>query len=59
MTEAKTVLYKRKNELETRIRRLKEQEASLLKELKGVRSSLLYRQRLLQEIMDVYNTLVN
>jgi len=59
MSEAKTVLFKRKNELDTRIRKLKEKEVSLLKELKGVRHDIKFRERLLQEIMDVYNTLVD
>jgi len=59
MSEAKTVLFKRKNELDTRIRKLKEKEVSLLKELKGVRHDIKFRERLLQEIMEVYNPLVN
>jgi len=57
MSEATTVLYKRKNELGTAIRRLKETEIKLLKELKTCRDSIRLRERLLQEVMDAYNIL--
>ena len=59
MTEAKVVLHKRKFELERAIVRYKEQEARLMNELKDCRNARIYRERLLQEIMDVYNTLVD
>lgn len=59
MSEAKTVLFKRKNELDTKIRLLKEQETKLMKELGSIRSSIKFRERLLQEVLSVYNPLIN
>ena len=58
MCEAKTVLYKRKNELETEIRRRREKEDDLLKQLKATRDARMYRERLLQEVMDVYSSIL-
>jgi len=55
MGEARTVLYTRKIELEQQIRKIKEREKILVKELNDTRDNIIYRKRLLQEILDVYN----
>jgi len=53
VSEAKTVLYKRKLDLEQRIRMLKTQEASAMRELKTTRDSIRFKEKKLQEVIDV------
>lgn len=57
MGEVKSVLYKRKTELEQRIRYLEIEEGKWIRELKITRDGIRRRKKLLEEIMDVYNTL--
>ena len=57
MGEARTVLFKRKNELRQKILTLKEQEERILKELISCRNNIVSYTKALQEVNDVYNTL--
>ena len=57
MTEAGKILRKRKIELERIIVLLEAEEINTLKTLESCRSSIKRRKRLLDEVLDVYNTL--
>lgn len=57
MGEVRTVLYKRKCELQEIIANRKSVEERMLKELNECRDNIAYYKRLLQEIMDVYDKL--
>ena len=59
MTEARTVLYKRKCELEQSIIKYKSNEAQILKELNSCRNTIAGKKKLLQEIVDVYDRLTD
>ena len=57
MGEVRTVLYKRKCELEQNIIKYESNEAQILKELNSCRNTIAGKKKLLQEIMDVYERL--
>ena len=57
MTEGKTVLYKRRRELEREISVRNDKKANLEKELNSVNSQILYREGLLEEILNAEKTL--
>ncbi len=57
MGEARTVLYKRKIELEIYIRKLVDEEIESVKNLQSIRDNLLLRRRMLREINCVYKAL--
>ena len=57
MTEARKVLHTRKTVLEKQIRLYEGQEKEIIKELEICRTTIKYRRRLLDEVLDVYNTL--
>ena len=57
MTEGRTVLYKRRRELETEISRRNDKKANLEKELESLNSQIQYRERLLEEILSAEKTL--
>lgn len=59
MTEAQTVLYRRKIELKQLIETKKRRENELLTSLKNVRGSIEYHEKLLEEIEEVYNKLTD
>ncbi len=57
MGEARTVLYKRKIELERIIENYEGKEIQSLKDLQIIRDNLLLRKRMLREINGVYKAL--
>ena len=59
MGEVRTVLYKRKCELEQGIIKYTNNEAQILKQLNECRNSIARRKKLLQEITDVYDRLTD
>ena len=57
MTEGKTVLYKRRRELEREISIRNDKKANLEKELNLINDQIMYREGLLEEVLNAEKTL--